>query len=491
MSLTKVTNSMIQGAFINALDYGASPLGGLDASDQIQAAVDAAVLVGGTVFLPKGYYRVTKPINIGAPFYNDNNDVSFIVNATAPIDDAVDIAAQNATNKTANLTKKYIDFIGESGTYIVADFAPAFYQPVVAYNLDNDSFDPKGRIGNFAVIAADQVTDGVYDRNATYTANNLVGVYVGRGAAVSEGLMFAGLGCGLASMRSYWTAQKDMYAYHCGTGFALMGHNQASAQNMNAHTCLLGYKYTGQGAELTNFGTENCDNDIWIISADCCSFGPAYLEDVRDPSPASSYAVKVGYTANGTQITGSTFTNVLTLITDTVNKKSWRFWSFSASILNTCRFYGGGYDIDTASTGYTNGADPVTEFYNNSVQTLTYTPFLGDAFGHDVVYDTRAGVARKVGDLVTFSAVITWSSKGSVDASNLILSLPSATRNEPALLQYAAVWYTDGIPVVSPVSASALPNTAYLTLGNPSVIPANTISATGEIRISGTYIGQL
>lgn len=489
MSLTKVTNSMIQGAFINVLDYGASPLGVIDASDQIQAAVDAALLVGGTVFLPKGYYRITKSINIGLPFYAAGNDLSFIVNCTAPIDDAVDIAAQDIANKTANLAKKYIDFIGEANTYIVADFAPAFYQPAIAYNLDNDGCDPSGKIGNFSVITLSQLSAGIYNPAATYTANNLVGVYVGRGAAVVEKILFAGLGAGLVSSRQYWTVQRDMKAYHCGVGFCLIEHNQASAQNLNAHTCLLGYKYTGQGAELVNFGTENCDDDIWIISADCCSFGPAYLEDVRTTPTAGTYSVRLGHVINDYNITYCVFTNVLTLIPVGTAKKSFRFWSIGGSSFNNCRRYSGSYDIDTISNGYASGPDLITEFFNNGQKVLPYTPFLGDSFGRSVTYDTRAASAIQVGATVTFSVHITWSSKGSVDASNLILTLPLAAKNAVQLVQYSNVWLATGIPAGMPV-ATMQPNAAYLVLGNPTAIAANTISATGELLVSGTYIAE-
>lgn len=66
MSLTKVTYSMIQGAVVNALDFGATGDGTTDDTSTIQAAINSfgagtsfAVNTGGTVFLPKGIYKVT------------------------------------------------------------------------------------------------------------------------------------------------------------------------------------------------------------------------------------------------------------------------------------------------------------------------------------------------------------------------------------------------------------------------------------------------
>lgn len=66
MSLTKATFSMISGAVVNALDFGADNTGADDATAAIQAAIDSfgagtafAVNTGGTVFLPKGIYKIT------------------------------------------------------------------------------------------------------------------------------------------------------------------------------------------------------------------------------------------------------------------------------------------------------------------------------------------------------------------------------------------------------------------------------------------------
>lgn len=65
MALTKVTFSMIEGAFANVLDYGALGNGVADDTTAIQSAVDNVnSLGGGTVYLPQGDYVVTAPISI-------------------------------------------------------------------------------------------------------------------------------------------------------------------------------------------------------------------------------------------------------------------------------------------------------------------------------------------------------------------------------------------------------------------------------------------
>jgi len=60
MSLTKVTYSMIHGAVVNVLDFGADPTGATASQSSIQAAIDS--ITSGVVFIPKGTYLITAPI---------------------------------------------------------------------------------------------------------------------------------------------------------------------------------------------------------------------------------------------------------------------------------------------------------------------------------------------------------------------------------------------------------------------------------------------
>lgn len=60
MSLTKASYSMIKGAPVNILDYGADPTGVADSTAAIQAAVDA----GKSIFIPAGTFKITAPITL-------------------------------------------------------------------------------------------------------------------------------------------------------------------------------------------------------------------------------------------------------------------------------------------------------------------------------------------------------------------------------------------------------------------------------------------
>jgi hypothetical protein len=60
MALTKATYSMIEGAFVNVLDYGADNTGATDCS----AAIAAAIATGKSVFFPAGSYEIDTPVTI-------------------------------------------------------------------------------------------------------------------------------------------------------------------------------------------------------------------------------------------------------------------------------------------------------------------------------------------------------------------------------------------------------------------------------------------
>lgn len=60
MALTKVTNSMIEGAMINVLDFGADPTGVADSAAAIQLAVNQT----GTIYFPEGTYKIQSTINV-------------------------------------------------------------------------------------------------------------------------------------------------------------------------------------------------------------------------------------------------------------------------------------------------------------------------------------------------------------------------------------------------------------------------------------------
>ena len=81
MSLTKVSYSMINGAVINILDYGASPSAtGAANRAAIQAAIDAAISSTSTraVYIPRGVFEIDAGLTFASPIrvFGDGYDIS-------------------------------------------------------------------------------------------------------------------------------------------------------------------------------------------------------------------------------------------------------------------------------------------------------------------------------------------------------------------------------------------------------------------------------
>lgn len=75
MSLTKATYSMIEGAPVNVLDYGADPTGVADSS----AAFAAAIATAKAIFVPKGIYKASFSLGTGQIIYGEGvKDQTFI-----------------------------------------------------------------------------------------------------------------------------------------------------------------------------------------------------------------------------------------------------------------------------------------------------------------------------------------------------------------------------------------------------------------------------
>jgi hypothetical protein len=71
MSLTKVSYSMITGALVNVLDFGADPTGVASSVAAFQAAIANCQANNNTLFLPAGTYLIDAPVNTeAAPLYN-------------------------------------------------------------------------------------------------------------------------------------------------------------------------------------------------------------------------------------------------------------------------------------------------------------------------------------------------------------------------------------------------------------------------------------
>jgi len=92
MSLTKVSYSMITGAVVNVLDFGADPSGVADSTPSIQAAIDS--ISAGIVYLPAGTYKTTAKLSANKSAINiigAGTDATYIRPTSAVTTTAIEI----------------------------------------------------------------------------------------------------------------------------------------------------------------------------------------------------------------------------------------------------------------------------------------------------------------------------------------------------------------------------------------------------------------
>ncbi|RJF85798.1 hypothetical protein [Sphingomonas cavernae] len=260
--------------------------------------------------------------------------------------------------------------------------------------------------------------------------------------------------------------------------------------------CSVGYVMTGQNAKYAVFGCENCENEVWIPSADSSHFGPAYLEDARTSGGQGTVQFRVGKTADAaSDVVHCTFENIL-LLRGAGNTK--QAFQFRASYVNTytgCRAYGGPNSVDNVSTGTLINCDfTVSRFTSNISSEGSWAPVIGDSWGNYFSTTVSTGQYSRNGNVVTAVARVAWSSKGSAGASPLILTLPIPARNASELKQAVTIGDYSGLNTIRPVTANILPDTSLMTfhwVDNSNVwsdLFANQCNNGGELVVSMTYL---
>lgn len=107
MALTKATYSMIQGAVINVLDYGADPTGVADSTAALQTAMN---LTGRMVYLPTGTYKVSATLVPSCAAIVGEGELASIIKPTAAVTTVLSIG----TNGPRNLADFGLDGVNTS-----------------------------------------------------------------------------------------------------------------------------------------------------------------------------------------------------------------------------------------------------------------------------------------------------------------------------------------------------------------------------------------
>ena len=141
MSLTKATYSMIEGASVNVLDYGAVGNGVTNDTTAIQAAITAAAAAGKAVFFPAGIY-LCGPLNVSASIFSDGRTAQ-LKRVAATTGAWLNVTANNVTIDSMSIDGDYvaarcIEVDGYQGVVIRNNLVREIGEYFVHFNGAND-----------------------------------------------------------------------------------------------------------------------------------------------------------------------------------------------------------------------------------------------------------------------------------------------------------------------------------------------------------------
>lgn len=130
MSLTKVSYAMINGEFVNVLDYGADSTGTDDSTSAIQAALDT----GTSVYIPKGTYKITSSLQLSTngQIVQGAGRILTILNWAGSTSDVV--IENKDTTVRARITLKDFTIYANANGMTAIDFS--YYDYSTIENLD-------------------------------------------------------------------------------------------------------------------------------------------------------------------------------------------------------------------------------------------------------------------------------------------------------------------------------------------------------------------
>lgn len=182
MSLTKATFSMLSGAPINVVDYGADPTGSTNSTAAIQAAIDA----GKSVYFPAGNYAVT-----GTLLFDNNHQLmgeskgglagvsKITMTGSLPVFQARTSASAATFNATfENLTVNNADTSGRPANSVGFDLTACSY--FVVRNCSTRHHETGIKLGSaggltggfYGLVESNEVVNSTTGMQLTYANSN-------------------------------------------------------------------------------------------------------------------------------------------------------------------------------------------------------------------------------------------------------------------------------------------------------------------------------
>jgi hypothetical protein len=233
MALTKISYSMVTGAPLNVLDYGADPTGASDSRAACQAAINAAKAIGTSVYFPAGSYLIRSTTG------PDSKDNGLVVPYTNP-------------NDTANRVK----LIGDGASTILK--AGDNNMIVVRWSdshcsMQGFSIDGNSKTDVWALGVVPQ--DMTQTTSLTFqTYNEFTDLYI---LGCAEGIaMRCGPDVGGADSGCWYNSFINVFIYYCTRGIWMMDCPVGSSgTNRNYFTNMRIGQFTNTGVQIDDGGT--------------------------------------------------------------------------------------------------------------------------------------------------------------------------------------------------------------------------------------------
>ena len=289
MSLTKVTFSMIQGAKVNVLDFGAStsvsPVTNVAA---MQAAIDSLPASGGTVYFPGGNYQKNAALTI------TKSNVYLVGERNSVLSDTT--SGYNSIEFSASLTNVGVHNLSFNGvtdtTHASAGYAVIINSDATKVRITDCSFAGyTGGIGALVNVSDLEIT-GCRFADMTYIPADGVGGYGILGEACNGVRVLNNYFAETVQRHHVYVSRDQLTKTALSTNWTISGNNFYSKSNT---TYITGFEYAckimaAQDVTISGNTFSGGMGHVWINSL-----------DVSYSSPYSSRII----------VTGNTFSNIM------------------------------------------------------------------------------------------------------------------------------------------------------------------------------------
>ena len=453
MSLTKASYSMINGAFINILDYGA--LSGVESTSAIQAAMNAANALaislgtyGINVFFPKGNYITSSTLTI-------------------PI---------------------YVNLVGETmeGSLISAKFNGDTFQDTLTSSASNLYCT---RIEELTILKSS--TDGTGNttgncftvrHNAEFCSFRRLRLYGGNYAFALSSDNLAG---------SYWNTFDQLMCYYQQSAniYVGQGSNATRFNNCEFATAPIGIDFIGQSfaININNSSFEGYTTNAVQTSSSQVFISGGYFEQYG--TGAVFYTSSVGtIDVIGAYIATDNAAGYLGQVDSSSGKI--RFRNCMLNNIPSTYYFGsyGKLNMEFTDNNAIGTTPASLQGYNVSG---TFTPILyGTTSAGTGTYTTQIGLYTRVGNLVNFQIDLTWTAHtgtGNMGIDQLPFSSGSAADYAVSSVAASNLTYTGQL------SGAVQQNTNKIILysvASNTALSYQTMDTTGGLTITGSYFAN-